>query len=70
MKFKRKLELTFYRLFHIITFHKYYICDNCHKIHKKTGDEMEICGGGHFVSIDCLMRTINRAASVLQEWRN
>ena len=73
MKFKRKIELTFYSLFSIVTFHKYYICENCHKIHKRTGNEFDICGGWYephvFVSNDCAQKTIKKAKEVLLRWR-
>ena len=71
MKFKRKIELTFYSLFSIATFHKYYICEDCHKIHKRTGNEFEACGGWYephvFVSNDCAQATINRAFKALRD---
>lgn len=71
MKLKRKVELTFYSLFSIVTFNKYYICDECHKIHKRTGNEFAVCGGWYepyvFVSNDCANATINRAYKVLRD---
>ena len=73
MKLKRKVELTFYSLFSIVTFNKYYICENCHKIHKRTGNEFTICGGWYepyvFVSNDCAQATIRRALEVLRNNR-
>ena len=71
MKISRKTELTFYSLFSILTFHKYYICENCHKIHKRIGNEFEICDGWYehhvFVSNDCANATIKRAMEVLRK---
>lgn len=71
MKIKRKIELTFYSLFSIVTFHKYYICEDCHNIHKRTGNEFEVCGGWYrhhvFVSNDCVSKTINNARKSLRE---
>ena len=71
MKFKRKLQLTLYSLFSIITFHKYYICESCHKIHKRTGNEFEICGGWYkhhiFVSNDCGNKVVDEAVSLLRK---
>lgn len=71
MKLSRKIELTFYSLFSIITFHKYYICDECHKIHKRTGHEFTVCGGWWepyvFVSNDCAQATIRRACEALRK---
>ena len=70
MKLSRKIELIFYSLFSILTFHKYYICDECRKIHKRTGNEFEICGGWYehhvFVSNDCAKKTIEKAWWVLR----
>ena len=74
MKLKRKIELTFYSLFSIVTFNKYYICDDCHKIHKRTGNEFAVCGSWYepyvFVSNDCANATIRRAQKVLADWRD
>lgn len=74
MKFKRKVELTFYSLFSIVTFNKYYICEDCHKIHKRNGNEFTICGGWYepyvFVSNDCANATIRRAQEVLRNYRD
>lgn len=71
MKIKRKIELIFYSLFSIVTFHKYYICEDCQKIHKRTGNEFEVCGGWYrrhvFVSNDCANKTINNARKSLRE---
>lgn len=71
MKISRKVELTFYSLFSILTFHKYYICEDCHKIHKRTGNEFPICGGWYehhvFVSVDCANATISRAFNTLKQ---
>ena len=71
MKFKRRIELTLYSLFSIVTFHKYYICESCHKIHKRNGNEFEVCGGWYephvFVSIDCANKVINQARKILSD---
>ena len=71
MKIKRKIELIFYSLFSIVTFHKYYICEDCKKINKRTGNEFEVCGGSYsshvFVSNDCANKTINNARKSLRE---
>ena len=73
MTFKRKAQLTFYSLFSIVTFHKYYICESCNKIHKRTGNEFDVCGGWYephvFVSNDCAQATIRKAQEVLLKWR-
>lgn len=66
MKIRRKLTFAFYRLFSIVTFNKYYICEDCHKIHKRTGNELEVGGGHVYASIDCANATINKACKVLQ----
>ena len=70
MKFKRKMELTLLSLFSIVTFHKYYICEDCHKIHKRNGNEFTVCGGWYephvFVSINCANVTIKRAVNILK----
>lgn len=71
MKIKRKIELTFYSLFSIVAFHKYYICEDCHKIHKRTGNEFKVCGGWYkhhvFVSDNCTNKVINDARKKLRE---
>ena len=67
MKIRGKNRLAFYRLFSFVTFHKYYICEDCNKIHKRTGNEFEVCGGNIYVSIDCANATIKRAGKVLRD---
>ena len=71
MRIKRKIELTFYSIFSIVTFHKYYICEECHKIHKRTGNEFEACGGWYrhhvFVSNDCVNKVIGNARVALRD---
>ena len=71
MKIKRRIQLTFYSIFSIITFHKYYICEECHKIHKRIGKELEICGGWYkphiFVSNDCARKVMSDAGKALRE---
>lgn len=71
MRIKRKIELTFYSIFSIVTFHKYYICEECHKIHKRTGNEFEACGGWYrhhvFVSNDCANKVISNARVALRD---
>ena len=71
MTFRRKIELTFYSLFSILTFHKFYICEDCHKIHKRTGNEFACCSGWYephvFVSVDCANATVKRAMKKLRE---
>ena len=71
MKIKRRIQLIFYSIFSIITFHKYYICEECHKVHKRIGKEFEACGGRYkhhiFVSNDCANKVINNARKTLRE---
>jgi hypothetical protein len=71
MGIKRKIELTFYSLFSVVTFHKYYICEECHKIHKRTGNEFEVCGGWYkphvFVSYKCANKVINNSRKLLRD---
>lgn len=72
MKIKRRIQLTCYSLFSILTFHKFYICEECHKIHKRTGvDEFEVCGGWYrrhvFVSNECANKVIADARKKLRE---
>lgn len=71
MRIKKKIELTFCSLFSIVTFHKCYICEDCRKIHKRTGNEFEVCGGWYrhhiFVSNDCANKTISNARKSLRE---
>ena len=71
MKIKRRIQLAFYSIFSIITFHKYYICEECHKVHKRTGKEFEVCGGWYephiFVSNDCAKKAISNAGKALRE---
>lgn len=69
MKIKRKIELIFYSVFSIVTFHKYYICEECHKIHKRTGNEFEVCGGWYehhvFVANECANKLMRDAMKSL-----
>lgn len=71
MKISRKIQLTLYSLFTIVTFHKFYICEDCHKIHRFSGNEMQICGGWYepyvYVSNKCAENTINKAYKILRE---
>lgn len=67
MKISGKLRLAFYRMFSFVTFHKYYICEDCNKIHKRTGNEFEVGRGHIYVSIDCANATINRACKALRD---
>ena len=71
MRIKRKIELTFYSIFSIITFHNNYICEECHKIHKRTGNEFKVCGGWYrdhiFVSNDCANNMISDTRKALHD---
>ena len=67
MKINGKLRFVLYKLFSFVTFHKYYICEDCNKIHKRTGNEFEVGGGHIYVSIDCANATIKRACKVLRD---
>ena len=67
MKISGKLRLAFYRLFSFVTFHKYYICEDCNKIHKRTGNEFEVGRRHIYVSVDCANATINRACKALRD---
>lgn len=71
MRLNRRIQLTLISLFSIITFHKYYICEACYKIHKRNDNEFPICGGwyrGHiFVSRDCASKTITNARKALYD---
>ena len=71
MKIKRRIQLIYYSIFSIITFHKYYICDECHNVHKRTGKEFEVCGGWYkphiFVSNDCANKVISNARKTLRK---
>ena len=71
IKLNRTIQLTLISIFSIITFHKFYICEDCHKIHKRNGNEFPICGGwyrGHiFVSYDCANSTISKARKALAD---
>lgn len=57
MKPSRKFDLTVKSLFSIFTFKRFYICDECGKIHKRMKDDLDICGGWYehkvFVSQNC-----------------
>jgi len=70
MKLKRKIQLSLYALVTIITFRKFYICEDCHRIHKFTGKEFAVCGGVWrpyvFVGTRCADETCERAADVLK----
>lgn len=71
MRIKRRIQLTSYSLFSIITFHKYYICEECHKVHKRTGDEFKVCGGWYkshvFVNNVCAAKAISNTRARLLE---
>lgn len=67
MKIKERFRLVLYKLFSFVTFHKYYICEDCNKIHKRTGNEFEVSGGHIYVSIDCANATIQGACKVLRD---
>lgn len=71
MRIKRKIKLTFYSIFSIITFHKCYICEDCNRIHKRIGNEFKVCGGWYrdhiFVSNDCAKKTITDVRKALHD---
>ena len=67
MKINGKFRLSLYKTFSFVTFHKYYICEDCNKIHKRTGNEFEVGDGDVYVSIDCANATISRACKALRE---
>lgn len=71
MKFSREIQLSFMSLFTILTFRKFYICENCNKIHKFTGNEFEICVGWYkpyiYVNNECAYKTIERARKLLMK---
>lgn len=72
MKLKKKIELTWYALFSIVTFHKYYICKYCHKIHKRNGNEIKACSGWYephvFVCYNCVCAAANNVTR--EFWEN
>lgn len=59
MKFKSKVKATLKALPTILTFRHYYLCDECHHLHKFTGHEFPAYGGWWeryiFVNEECAM---------------
>jgi len=71
MKLRRKVQLTMYSLFSLVTGSRYYICECCHRVHKRTGDEVTVCGGWYepyiYVSNECANRVIQQAREALRD---
>ena len=55
-------------LIRIFTFDKYYICEECHKIHKRDGKEIRLeCGGGTLLSHRLWYGSVSRACFIEQQ---
>lgn len=69
MYFKRKLITTLKAIPTIITFRRYYRCDECGNLHRFTGHEFSPYGGWWeryvFVSETCAAETVRKAAALL-----
>lgn len=71
MKPSRKIDLTIKSIFSLITFKKFYICDECGKIHKREETDLDICGGrfAHkvFVANRCASGVMRQAHKVIRD---
>lgn len=60
----RKWELTIKSLFYKLTFKKYYICDDCGLIKRRTDADLDVCGGRFehqiFVCEECQKEAVKR----------
>ena len=69
MHFKRKLITTLKALPTILTFRRYYLCDQCRKLHRFTGHEFSPYGGRWeryvFVNETCSEKVVRKAAALL-----
>lgn len=69
MKLKRKIYATLMALPTILTFRKYYLCEECHKLHRFTGNEFTVFGGWWepyiYVNRECSEKMLNRVATML-----
>jgi hypothetical protein len=70
MRIGRIIKLSLSAMFTILTFHKFYICEDCHKIHRFTGNEFPEFDIGVwkkyiFVNNECAEELIDRVASLL-----
>lgn len=68
MKIVRKFQILFYILIYTISFHKYFICDECHKITKKNKDDIDLNSTiAIYVHNHCACDCINNARQVLHD---
>lgn len=70
MRIRRIIQLALSAMFTILTFHKFYICEDCHKIHRFSGNEFSEFDEGVwkkfiFVNNDCADELMDRVASLL-----
>lgn len=81
MKLSRKLQLIPRIILTFLTLDKYYICEECNKLHKRTDDNIVINKQlSIIVSNKCAKEAINRSCRLLNkaifkreynaEWRN
>ena len=69
MKLKHKIIATLKSLPTILTFRRYYFCEECHKLHKFTGNEFPVYGGWWekytYCNVDCSNQMIKRVQEML-----
>lgn len=65
MSIKRRIHLVLYSIFTLITFRKFYICEECHHIHKFTGNEWDDFANLVFINVDCGNAVIDKVRNVL-----
>lgn len=67
MKIGRKIELIPRIFIKLITRNKYYICEDCHKIHKRNGAEFDInLNWAITVNNNCANNTIKKTYELLR----
>ena len=70
MKPSRKHDLSVKSLFTIVTFGRFYLCDECGQVHRRKPDDLDICGGPYahkvFVSQKCADNVFLKAGKLLR----
>jgi hypothetical protein len=66
MKLSRKIQLIPRIFIKIVTNNNYYICDSCHKLHKRKGKEFDLNSKWAItVNYECSNKSINKAKNLI-----
>ena len=66
MALRRKIELLPRVLLKWITHNRYYICEECHRIHKRNGKELDLSSKWAItVSVECASNVARKARKLI-----